>query len=111
MVLKQDCWLLTKTFAGLDIDFAKPEVAMKDACTRARAGLDTITVTGNVLRDYLTDLFPILELGTSAKVPHIVQQGCESGSALFCPTPLDPGPDPILVKCIYALLKVMIFGC
>jgi isocitrate dehydrogenase len=41
---------------------------MKDACTRARAGLDTITVTGNVLRDYLTDLFPILELGTSAKV-------------------------------------------
>jgi monomeric isocitrate dehydrogenase len=41
---------------------------MKDACKRARAGQDTITVTGNVLRDYLTDLFPILELGTSAKV-------------------------------------------
>jgi len=40
---------------------------MKDACLRARAGHDTITVTGNVLRDYLTDLFPILELGTSAK--------------------------------------------
>ena len=42
---------------------------LKDACARARAGQDTITVTGNVLRDYLTDLFPILELGTSAKEP------------------------------------------
>jgi len=57
---------------GLDIDFATPEEAMKDACKRARAGLDTITVTGNVLRDYLTDLFPILELGTSAKMLSIV---------------------------------------
>ncbi len=55
--------------SGLDIDFATPAEAMKDACKRARAGQDTITVTGNVLRDYLTDLFPILELGTSAKVP------------------------------------------
>ena len=45
---------------------------MKDACARARAGQDTITVTGNVLRDYLTDLFPILELGTSAKMLSIV---------------------------------------
>merc|ERR1712107_258970 len=44
---------------GLDIGFAKPAVAMKEACARARAGQDTITVTGNVLRDYLTDLFPI----------------------------------------------------
>merc|ERR1712045_289255 len=42
------------------------------ACTRARQGLDTITCTGNVLRDYLTDLFPILELGTSAKMLSIV---------------------------------------
>merc|ERR1739841_300209 len=42
------------------------------SCTRARAGLDTISVTGNVLRDYLTDLFPILELGTSAKMLSIV---------------------------------------
>lgn len=54
-------------FVGLDISFATPVEAMKDACLRARAGHDTITVTGNVLRDYLTDLFPILELGTSAK--------------------------------------------
>jgi len=57
---------------GLDIEFAKPVDAMKIACTRARAGQDTITVTGNVLRDYLTDLFPILELGTSAKMLSIV---------------------------------------
>jgi len=57
---------------GLDISYAKPVDAMKDACTRARAGQDTITVTGNVLRDYLTDLFPILELGTSAKMLSIV---------------------------------------
>merc|ERR1712001_396872 len=49
-----------------------PADAMKEACTRARAGQDTITVTGNVLRDYLTDLFPILELGTSAKMLSIV---------------------------------------
>merc|ERR1712142_90946 len=58
--------------AGLDIAYAKPVDAMKEACTRARAGQDTITVTGNVLRDYLTDLFPILELGTSAKMLSIV---------------------------------------
>jgi len=58
--------------AGLDIEFAKPEVAMKIACDRARAGHDTISCTGNVLRDYLTDLFPILELGTSAKMLSIV---------------------------------------
>merc|ERR1719180_667591 len=49
-----------------------PVAAMKEACFRARAGLDTVTVTGNVLRDYLTDLFPILELGTSAKMLSIV---------------------------------------
>jgi len=57
---------------GLDIEFAKPEEAMRIACDRARAGLDTISCTGNVLRDYLTDLFPILELGTSAKMLSIV---------------------------------------
>jgi len=57
---------------GLDIEFAPPAEACKISCTRARAGLDTISVTGNVLRDYLTDLFPILELGTSAKMLSIV---------------------------------------
>src|SRR5690606_91657 len=46
--------------------------AMRYSCERARDGKDTISVTGNVLRDYLTDLFPILELGTSAKMLSIV---------------------------------------
>ena len=59
-------------FLGLDIAFMTPADAMKVSCTRARAGLDTISCTGNVLRDYLTDLFPILELGTSAKMLSIV---------------------------------------
>merc|ERR1712050_182464 len=58
--------------AGLDIEFMTPADACTESCTRARAGLDTISVTGNVLRDYLTDLFPILELGTSAKMLSIV---------------------------------------
>jgi len=58
--------------AGLDIEFQTPADACTISCTRARAGLDTISVTGNVLRDYLTDLFPILELGTSAKMLSIV---------------------------------------
>merc|ERR1711942_591662 len=57
---------------GLDIEFATPAEACTISCTRARAGLDTISCTGNVLRDYLTDLFPILELGTSAKMLSIV---------------------------------------
>jgi len=57
---------------GLDICFHSPVEAMKETCARARAGLDTVSVTGNVLRDYLTDLFPILELGTSAKMLSIV---------------------------------------
>merc|ERR1711971_1016846 len=57
---------------GIDLEFAKPADACTIACTRARQGLDTITCTGNVLRDYLTDLFPILELGTSAKMLSIV---------------------------------------
>jgi len=57
---------------GLDIGFATPVEAMKESCLRAREGKDTISCTGNVLRDYLTDLFPILELGTSAKMLSIV---------------------------------------
>merc|ERR1711974_88506 len=57
---------------GLDIEFMTPADACTASCTRARAGLDPISVTGNVLRDYLTDLFPILELGTSAKMLSIV---------------------------------------
>jgi len=57
---------------GLEIQILSPEVATRLSCARAREGEDTIAVTGNVLRDYLTDLFPILELGTSAKMLSIV---------------------------------------
>merc|ERR1711935_1094135 len=57
---------------GSDLEFLAPAAACTLACVRAREGLDTITCTGNVLRDYLTDLFPILELGTSAKMLSIV---------------------------------------
>jgi isocitrate dehydrogenase len=57
---------------GLDIKILKPVDAMKFTLERIRKGLDTISVTGNVLRDYLTDLFPILELGTSARMLSIV---------------------------------------
>jgi isocitrate dehydrogenase len=58
--------------AGLEIKILKPVEAMKFTLQRTRRGLDTISVTGNVLRDYLTDLFPILELGTSARMLSIV---------------------------------------
>jgi len=58
--------------AGLDIEVMSPVEAMRVTCQRAKEGLNTITITGNVLRDYLTDLFPILELGTSAKMLSIV---------------------------------------
>ncbi len=57
---------------GLDIRIMSPVEAMRATLERVRAGADTISVTGNVLRDYLTDLFPILELGTSAKMLSIV---------------------------------------
>jgi isocitrate dehydrogenase len=58
--------------SGLDIQILAPVEAIRATLKRVRAGLDTISVTGNVLRDYLTDLFPILELGTSAKMLSIV---------------------------------------
>jgi isocitrate dehydrogenase len=57
---------------GLDIRILSPVEAIRFSLARMRAGQDTISVTGNVLRDYLTDLFPILELGTSAKMLSIV---------------------------------------
>ncbi|MBK7106528.1 MAG: NADP-dependent isocitrate dehydrogenase [Ignavibacteriae bacterium] len=57
---------------GLTIQILPPDDAMKFTLERTRKGLDTISVTGNVLRDYLTDLFPILELGTSARMLSIV---------------------------------------
>ncbi|MCB5266464.1 MAG: NADP-dependent isocitrate dehydrogenase, partial [Candidatus Cloacimonetes bacterium] len=58
--------------AGLDIRILEPVAAMKFSIERVRRGENTISVTGNALRDYLTDLFPILELGTSAKMLSIV---------------------------------------
>ncbi len=58
--------------SGLEIDIMSPVEATLFSCTRIREGKDTISVTGNVLRDYLTDLFPILEVGTSAKMLSIV---------------------------------------
>merc|ERR1719150_2750925 len=75
---------------GLDIEIMAPVEAMRVTCQRAKDGLNTITVTGNVLRDYLTDLFPILELGTSAKMLSIVPMlagGCmyETGAGGSAP--------------------------
>merc|ERR1712176_1627373 len=67
--------------AGLDIDIMSPVEAMRVTLQRAKEGLNTITVTGNVLRDYLTDLLPILELGTSAKMLSIVPMG--AGGAMY----------------------------
>jgi isocitrate dehydrogenase len=66
---------------GLDIQIMSPEKAMRYTLERTKAGKDTISVTGNVLRDYLTDLFPILELGTSAKMLSIVP--LMNGGGLF----------------------------
>merc|ERR1712217_1002888 len=57
---------------GVDIDIMSPMEATRVCCQRAKEGLNTITATGNVLRDYLPDLWPILELGTSAKMLSIV---------------------------------------
>ncbi|HUN25490.1 MAG TPA: NADP-dependent isocitrate dehydrogenase [Steroidobacteraceae bacterium] len=65
--------------SGLDIRILAPIEAMGATLARLRAGHDTISVTGNVLRDYLTDLFPILELGTSAKMLSIVPLLCGGG--------------------------------
>jgi isocitrate dehydrogenase len=64
--------LATLDTEGLDIKILEPIEATKVTCQRCKDGLDTISATGNVLRDYLTDLFPILELGTSAKMLSIV---------------------------------------
>ncbi len=72
LIKKVEQYLPTHDTTGLDIRVMAPIDAMKATMERSRAGLDTISVTGNVLRDYLTDLFPILELGTSAKMLSVV---------------------------------------
>lgn len=72
LIKKLDQYLPEHDTEGLDIKVLAPVEATKATLERVRAGEDTISVTGNVLRDYLTDLFPILELGTSAKMLSIV---------------------------------------
>ena len=72
LIKKVNLYLKDHDTTGLDIQIMNPVEAMKFTLPRAKAGLDTISVTGNALRDYLTDLFPILELGTSAKMLSIV---------------------------------------
>jgi isocitrate dehydrogenase len=72
IIAKVDRYLKEHDTAGLDIRILEPVDAMTFSLDRIRKGLDTISVTGNVLRDYLTDLFPILEIGTSAKMLSVV---------------------------------------
>ena len=72
LIKKVKQYLPAHDTAGLDIRTMSPVAAIKHTMARSRAGQDTIAVTGNVLRDYLTDLFPILELGTSAKMLSMV---------------------------------------
>ncbi|ALC16252.1 isocitrate dehydrogenase [Desulfuromonas soudanensis] len=72
IIKKVETYLKDHDTSGLDIRIMTPDAAMQLACDRARKGEDTVTVTGNALRDYLTDLFPILELGTSARMLSIV---------------------------------------
>ncbi len=72
LIEKVELYLKEHDTSGLDIRIMAPVDAMRATLKRVRAGQDTISVTGNVLRDYLTDLFPILELGTSAKMLSIV---------------------------------------
>jgi isocitrate dehydrogenase len=72
MIKKVNEYLKDHDTSGLEIKIMAPEKAMVYTLKRVREGKDTISVTGNVLRDYLTDLFPILELGTSAKMMSIV---------------------------------------
>jgi isocitrate dehydrogenase len=72
VIAKVDTYLKDHDTTGLEIRILAPIEAMKYSLERIRKGLDTISVTGNALRDYLTDLFPILEIGTSAKMLSIV---------------------------------------
>lgn len=81
LIEKVELYLKDHDTEGLDIRILAPVAATELTLERAKAGLDTISVTGNVLRDYLTDLFPILELGTSAKMLSIVP--LMNGGGLF----------------------------
>ena len=81
LIAKVQQYLPEHDTSGLTIEVLAPEVACTYSLERIRRGEDTISVTGNVLRDYLTDLFPILELGTSAKMLSIVP--LMNGGGLF----------------------------
>lgn len=72
LIQKVNVYLKDHDLNGIDVQIMSPKEAMQYTLERVKAGKDTISVTGNVLRDYLTDLFPILELGTSAKMLSIV---------------------------------------
>ncbi len=81
IIAKVKAYLPQHDTAGLEIHIITPQNAMQFSLERIRKGQDTISVTGNVLRDYLTDLFPILELGTSARMLSIVP--LMNGGGLF----------------------------
>ncbi len=81
VIAKVQAYLPDHDTSGLEILIRKPAEAMQYSLVRVRRGEDTIAVTGNVLRDYLTDLFPILELGTSARMLSIVP--LMNGGGLF----------------------------
>lgn len=81
LIKKVTAYLKEHDTDGLDIQIMSPEAATRHTLQRMKNGEDTISVTGNVLRDYLTDLFPILELGTSAKMLSIVP--LMNGGGLF----------------------------
>jgi isocitrate dehydrogenase len=81
IIAKVNLYLKDHDTKGLDLRILSPVEATKFSIERIRAGKDTISVTGNVLRDYLTDLFPIMELGTSAKMLSIVP--LMAGGGLF----------------------------
>ncbi|WP_327701752.1 NADP-dependent isocitrate dehydrogenase [Streptomyces decoyicus] len=81
LIQKVKAYLLEHDTEGLQIEIMSPVDAIKFSLDRIRRGEDTISVTGNVLRDYLTDLFPILELGTSAKMLSVVP--LMNGGGLF----------------------------
>ncbi|WP_114491480.1 NADP-dependent isocitrate dehydrogenase [Candidatus Ulvibacter alkanivorans] len=81
LIKKVRAYLPDHDTSGLEIKILSPEQATHYTLERVKAGKDTISVTGNVLRDYLTDLFPILELGTSAKMLSIVP--LMNGGGLF----------------------------
>ncbi len=81
LIKKVQSYLKEHDTTGLDLQIMSPVDATRHTLARMKQGLDTISVTGNVLRDYLTDLFPILELGTSAKMLSIVP--LMNGGGLF----------------------------